>query len=146
MIITLTTDFGLGTYVASMKGVILEIDPDAKIVAVFGDALVPVRDPHRGRRPRGGHRAAGDRDRVRGSDVRGPRQRPPDPRRGDLRDQGGPQDHEQGIHPAAGLLRVPWAGRLRSRGGAPVERSEAAGHRARDQGLRETRFRHAPGR
>ena len=34
MIITLTTDFGLGTYVASMKGVILEIDPDAKIVDV----------------------------------------------------------------------------------------------------------------
>ena len=34
MIITLTTDFGLGTYVASMKGVILEIDPDARIVDI----------------------------------------------------------------------------------------------------------------
>jgi len=34
VIITLTTDFGLGTYVASMKGVILEIDPDAKVVDV----------------------------------------------------------------------------------------------------------------
>ena len=34
MIITLTTDFGLGTYVASMKGVILEIDPEARIVDI----------------------------------------------------------------------------------------------------------------
>ena len=34
MIITLTTDFGLGTYVASMKGVILEIDPEAKVVDI----------------------------------------------------------------------------------------------------------------
>lgn len=34
MIITLTTDFGLGTYVASMKGVILEIDPEAKVFDV----------------------------------------------------------------------------------------------------------------
>ena len=34
MIVTLTTDFGLGTYVASMKGVILEIDPEAKVVDI----------------------------------------------------------------------------------------------------------------
>ena len=32
MLITLTTDFGLGPYVASMKGVILEIDPEAQVV------------------------------------------------------------------------------------------------------------------
>jgi S-adenosylmethionine hydrolase len=33
-IITLTTDFGLGEYVAAMKGVILTINPDAKIVDI----------------------------------------------------------------------------------------------------------------
>ncbi len=33
-IITLTTDFGLGEYVAAMKGVIFTINPDAKIVDI----------------------------------------------------------------------------------------------------------------
>ncbi len=34
MIITLTTDFGPGAYVAAMKGVILDLDPDARIVDI----------------------------------------------------------------------------------------------------------------
>ncbi len=34
MIVTLTTDFGLGTYVAAMKGVILGINPDARIMDI----------------------------------------------------------------------------------------------------------------
>ena len=46
MIITLTTDFGLGTYVASMKGVILEIDPEAKVVDV--DHSVAPQDVRQG--------------------------------------------------------------------------------------------------
>ena len=46
MIISLTTDFGLGTYVASMKGVILEIDPEARIVDI--DHSVAAHDIRRG--------------------------------------------------------------------------------------------------
>lgn len=34
-LITLTTDFGLGEYLAAMKGVILKINPDAKIVDIM---------------------------------------------------------------------------------------------------------------
>ena len=46
MIVTLTTDFGLGTYVASMKGVILDIDPDARIVDI--DHSVAAQDVRQG--------------------------------------------------------------------------------------------------
>jgi S-adenosylmethionine hydrolase len=34
-LITLTTDFGLGEYTAAMKGVILKINPDAKIIDIM---------------------------------------------------------------------------------------------------------------
>jgi len=46
MIITLTTDFGPGHYVAAMKGVILEINPDARIVDV--DHGVDAQDVRQG--------------------------------------------------------------------------------------------------
>ncbi len=44
MIVTLTTDFGPGPYVAAMKGVILDIDPGARIVDIdHGVAAQDVR-------------------------------------------------------------------------------------------------------
>jgi S-adenosyl-L-methionine hydrolase (adenosine-forming) len=46
VIITLTTDFGLGTYVASMKGVILDIDPEARILDI--DHSVAPQDVRQG--------------------------------------------------------------------------------------------------
>ncbi|HLE46113.1 MAG TPA: SAM-dependent chlorinase/fluorinase [Thermoplasmata archaeon] len=46
MIITLTTDFGPGPYVAAMKGVILEIDPEATIVDL--DHSVDAQDIRQG--------------------------------------------------------------------------------------------------
>jgi S-adenosylmethionine hydrolase len=46
MIVTLTTDFGLGHYVAAMKGVILDINPEAMVVDV--DHGVDARDIRQG--------------------------------------------------------------------------------------------------
>ncbi len=46
MIITLTTDFGLGDYVAAMKGVILGINPEAAIIDI--DHSISPQDIRRG--------------------------------------------------------------------------------------------------
>ncbi|HEY5539700.1 MAG TPA: SAM-dependent chlorinase/fluorinase, partial [Thermoplasmata archaeon] len=46
MLITLTTDFGVGEYVAAMKGVIFGINPEAAIIDI--DHSVAAQDIRRG--------------------------------------------------------------------------------------------------